>query len=273
MLRHLQRLFLSVAKWGSPIRGLRYLFTLWSAMSRKYMLKCGASNSHTAQDRISSPKTPTISEEKTSHSEGVNRSTTVRHVVFRDPPESHIIPMSSYEANITAMVDEGAYDAQTHAVCSPLSTGTHTCKPPLMEGKILDKLPSLFNMLFLLDHPGFIQRSLAATQGKRKADIRKWDEFSPTVLLAANVSFLAIQTIDNAGLSYLPQRFSYISVLAVLASIVMGSAVRILRLFVSALYFSSLHSCPTVSTMQQPFNLSSLSSLERLCYLASLATG
>ncbi|KAL4066489.1 hypothetical protein V8B97DRAFT_2025454 [Scleroderma yunnanense] len=238
MLRHLQRLFLSVAKWGSPIRGLRYLFTLWSAVSRKYMLKCGASNSHTAQDRISSPKTPTISEEKTSHSEGVNRSTTVRHVVFRDPPESHIIPMPSYEANITAMVDEGAYDAQTHA--------------------ILDKLPSLFNMLFLLDHPGFIQRSLAATQGKRKADIR---------------NFLAIQTIDNAGLSYLPQRFSYISVLAVLASIVMGSAVRILRLFVSAFYFSSLHSCPTVSTMQQPFNLSSLSSLERLCYPASLATG
>jgi len=57
-----------------------------------------------------------------------------------------------------------------------------------------------------------------------------------TVLLAANVIFLAIQTVDDAGLSYLPQIFSYISLLAALASIVMGSAVRIPRLFVSLQY-------------------------------------
>ena len=49
------------------------------------------------------------------------------------------------------------------------------------------------------------------------------------------MSFLAIQSIDNIGLSYLPQRFSYLSLLAALASIVMGAAVRSPRLFVSNL--------------------------------------
>jgi len=47
------------------------------------------------------------------------------------------------------------------------------------------------------------------------------------------MNFLAIQSVDNEGLSYLPQRFSYLSLLAALASIVMGSAVRSPRLFVS----------------------------------------
>ncbi|KAL4080556.1 hypothetical protein J3A83DRAFT_27264 [Scleroderma citrinum] len=114
-----------------------------------------------------------------------------------------------------------------------------------------DKLPTLVNMVFLFDHPGFIQRSLAHTQIKDGSrgfftDVEKWREFSRTygkdigsvnllgtVLLTANVSFLAIQSIDSApgGLSYLPQRFSYLSLLAALASIVMGSAVRSPRLF------------------------------------------
>jgi len=49
------------------------------------------------------------------------------------------------------------------------------------------------------------------------------------------MSFLAIQSIDTApgGLSYLPQKCSYLSLLAALASIVMGLAVRSPRLFVS----------------------------------------
>ena len=55
------------------------------------------------------------------------------------------------------------------------------------------------------------------------------------MLLAANMSFLAIQSIDSApdGLSYLPQRFSYLSLFAALTCIVMGLAVRSPRLFVS----------------------------------------
>ncbi|KAG6330803.1 hypothetical protein ID866_8287 [Astraeus odoratus] len=113
-------------------------------------------------------------------------------------------------------------------------------------------------MLFLLDHSGFIHRSLAATQvGTGQTNVEKWKIFSDTyrddianvnllatVLLAANVSFLAIQSVDTApkGLSSLPQRFSYISLLAALASIVMGSAVRTPRVFTNygGFYFSTM---------------------------------
>ncbi|KAL4080555.1 hypothetical protein J3A83DRAFT_25313 [Scleroderma citrinum] len=166
-------------------------------------------------------------------------------------------------------------------------------------------------MLFMLDHPGFIRRSLAATQVTENrehfTDVKKWHDFSlayredianvnllGTVLLATNVSFLAIQSIDNAGLSYLPQKFSYMSLLAALASIMMGSAVRIPRLraimhptsvlwctswvspsnsFCTAFCFSSWHSSHTVFTTQQPLNSFALASLGCLCYFASSATG
>ena len=45
--------------------------------------------------------------------------------------------------------------------------------------------PSLFNMVTLLDHPGFIRRSLAHTQIKfghdrYSTDVEKWDKFSHT---------------------------------------------------------------------------------------------
>ncbi|KIM56355.1 hypothetical protein SCLCIDRAFT_243919 [Scleroderma citrinum Foug A] len=290
LLRYLRQLFLSIVKRCSHVPVLRYLFVLWNAIaSRCKTLKCGASNSHTIHPQTSSPKTCNPSEEKESCSEGVNQGTTVQHVAFRDPQETPVIPGQLYEATIAAMEDGDAYRAQIHGANPTMSSGTHKCKPPLIEGNILGKLPSLFNMLFLLDHPGFIQRSLAATQvGGRSTDIRKWDAFSRTyredianvnllgtVLLAANVSFLAIQTVDNAGLSYLPQVFSYISLLAALASIVMGSAVRIPRLFVSlqSFFVSFSHSCSIVSTMAQLFNLSSLAYLGHLCRPASLATG
>ncbi|KIM53181.1 hypothetical protein SCLCIDRAFT_458566 [Scleroderma citrinum Foug A] len=108
---------------------------------------------------------------------------------------------------------------------------------------------SLLNMVAFMDHPGFIRRSLAHTQIKNigySTDVKRWRKFSQTytediqhvgllatVLLAANMSFLAIQSIDSGpgGLSYLPQKFSYLSLLAALASIVMGLAVRSPRLF------------------------------------------
>ncbi|KIM61881.1 hypothetical protein SCLCIDRAFT_860538 [Scleroderma citrinum Foug A] len=129
-----------------------------------------------------------------------------------------------------------------------------TSKPPLKEGLhyMWTKSHSLFNMVTLLDYPGFVHRSLAHTQIKEddvySTDVEKWREFSriyadniqyisllATVLLAANMSFLAIASIDQAphGISYLPQRFSYWSLLSALTSIVMGSAVHSPRLFVN----------------------------------------
>lgn len=126
-------------------------------------------------------------------------------------------------------------------------------------------------MVFLFDHPGFIQRSLAATQvkdesGRVYTDVEKWHKFScmyadylnnitllvglrmspintevadepkkGTVFLTTNVGFLAIQSVDTApgGLSSLPQLWSYLSLLTALVSIAMGSIVRAPRLFVS----------------------------------------
>ncbi|KAG6328711.1 hypothetical protein ID866_10378 [Astraeus odoratus] len=104
------------------------------------------------------------------------------------------------------------------------------------------------NMMVSLGHPGFIQRALCATIKTRSPttiDLQKWESFSKTfqrdtenvtlvatVLLSANVGFLAIGSVDEAGLSSWPQRFSYFSLLASLGSIVMSLAVRTPRYLV-----------------------------------------
>ncbi|KIM61877.1 hypothetical protein SCLCIDRAFT_860312 [Scleroderma citrinum Foug A] len=66
------------------------------------------------------------------------------------------------------------------------------------------------------------------------------------------MGFLAIQSVDSApgGLSYLPQRFSYLSLISALSSIVMGSAVRSPRLFTNRgpFYFYAV-----ILTLVSPF--------------------
>ncbi|KAI6125660.1 hypothetical protein EDD16DRAFT_1557965, partial [Pisolithus croceorrhizus] len=100
-------------------------------------------------------------------------------------------------------------------------------------------------MLLFLDHPGFIERSLRNTQDNGQTDVSKWLTFCETlqkdvesvtllatVLLTANVSFLAIQTVDSLnGLHTWPQRLSYMSLLSALGCILMGLAVRVPRCF------------------------------------------
>ncbi|KAI6110736.1 hypothetical protein EV401DRAFT_296814 [Pisolithus croceorrhizus] len=79
-------------------------------------------------------------------------------------------------------------------------------------------------------------------QDGRQTDIDKfqgfWAEFQKrlqnvtllaTVLLTTNVAFLAIQSVDQQGLAYLPQKCSYISVMVNLGSIVGGFALRMPR--------------------------------------------
>ncbi|KIK21501.1 hypothetical protein PISMIDRAFT_540746 [Pisolithus microcarpus 441] len=136
---------------------------------------------------------------------------------------------------------------------------TFSCDPPLRKPMpLLDRLAGLFSMLTTLDHPGFIGRSLKATQdkgkrnGHRETNVERWVVFSDTfqkdvenvnllatVLLTANFSFLAIQSIDGQGLSYLPQKLSYTSLLSAMGSILMGLAVRTPRFFTahSSSYF------------------------------------
>ncbi|KAI6096846.1 hypothetical protein F5141DRAFT_488365 [Pisolithus sp. B1] len=52
-----------------------------------------------------------------------------------------------------------------------------------------------------------------------------------TVLLAANIGFLGIPSIDQQGVTYWPERLCYMSLLCALGSIVMGITVRTPRLF------------------------------------------
>lgn len=87
------------------------------------------------------------------------------------------------------------------------------------------RLQDAFIMLLFLDHPGFIERSLRGTQYNGQTDVVKWSTFwetfqkdvenitlLATVLLTANVGFLAIQTVDSPnGLHSWPQRLSYMS--------------------------------------------------------------
>ncbi|KAI6140876.1 hypothetical protein BKA82DRAFT_4207509, partial [Pisolithus tinctorius] len=118
-------------------------------------------------------------------------------------------------------------------------------------------------MLLFLDHPGFVERSLKDTQCHRKTDINKWKaswemfqkdveniNLLATVLLSGNVSFLAI--ITNNGLSYWPQRLSYVSLAAALGSILMGLAVRTPRFFTA--YTSFYFQC-MVLVLGFPFEL------------------
>ncbi|KAI5998374.1 hypothetical protein F5J12DRAFT_324176 [Pisolithus orientalis] len=134
---------------------------------------------------------------------------------------------------------------QTHEDCM------HCCKPPLRQSLFTRiSLYGLIYMLMFLDHPGFIERSLKATQHHHKTNVDEWKEFwktfqkdvgninlLATVLLAGNANFLNIT--NQHGLSYWPQKLSYVSLVAALGSILMGLAVRNPRFFTaySAFYF------------------------------------
>ncbi|KAI6154630.1 hypothetical protein BKA82DRAFT_1005602 [Pisolithus tinctorius] len=121
----------------------------------------------------------------------------------------------------------------------------HCCNPPVRRTWCLWQLQDALVMLLFLDHPGFIERSLRGTQFNGQTDVVEWSTFwetfqkdvenitlLATVLLTANVGFLAIQTVDSPnGLHSWPQRLSYMSLLAALGSILMGLAVRIPRCF------------------------------------------
>ncbi|KAI6103769.1 hypothetical protein EV401DRAFT_2019665 [Pisolithus croceorrhizus] len=141
--------------------------------------------------------------------------------------------------------------------------GVHCCVPPLRQPFTKNSLHSLIYMLLFLDHPGFIERSLKATQHHRETNIDEWKKFwmmfqqdvsninlLATVLLAGNANFLSITATD--GLSYWPQKLSYASLMAALGSILVGLAVRNPRIFTahSSFYFQT-----TVLVLGFPFEL------------------
>ncbi|KIM50427.1 hypothetical protein SCLCIDRAFT_1225352 [Scleroderma citrinum Foug A] len=238
IFHHIREFLLSALKRYPPGRLLQYLLALCRAVFSRRKSKCS--------DRDSShefvPKTLTLAEGKESLSEGGIAMAPMAHGISGSTTPKQAEEGSAADANKSSSTKND----------HPPELEVITSEPPLKKGLhyMWTKGPSLFNMVSLLDHPGLIQRSLAHTQIKKdgvySTDAKKWGEFCKTyasdtiqvnllatVLLAANMSFLGIPPINDNGLSYLPQRFSYLSLLAALASIVMGSAVRSPRLFVS----------------------------------------
>ncbi|KAI6141105.1 hypothetical protein BKA82DRAFT_4206524 [Pisolithus tinctorius] len=146
--------------------------------------------------------------------------------------------------------------APTSTPAAPVSLVGNDSNPPWhpppgtrsQEYKPLFTIKALHDilcMLFFLDHPGVIGRCLKITQVGYETDVGNWKVFwckfrneventnlLATVLLAANIGFLGIQSVDQRGLCY-------ISLLCALGSIMMGIAVRTPRFFTahSPFYF------------------------------------
>lgn len=250
LLHQLQRLLLSAPKWCSPSRLLQYLLALCRVVFRRCKLKRSV---HNLNHEFPLPMTSTIVERK----ESLSGESMANAIAAGHATSSSYSPVQP-QGSVSAAVEAGS--VQNHDNFPSI----YRCKPPLQQGLhcLWTKSPSLVSMIFLFDHPGFIQRSLAATQvkdesGRVYTDVEKWHKFScmyadylnnitllGTVFLTTNVGFLAIQSVDTApgGLSSLPQLWSYLSLLTALVSIAMGSIVRSPRQFTSysRLYFETM---------------------------------
>ncbi|KAI6119164.1 hypothetical protein EDD16DRAFT_1582911 [Pisolithus croceorrhizus] len=122
-------------------------------------------------------------------------------------------------------------------------------RPSFQVGKFSSKLLAILILLletiptfFFLNGSLSIMRAVRAMQDGQQTDIKKfkgfWAEFQKrlhavilmaTVLLTANIAFLAIPSVDGQGLAYLPQKCSYISIMFNLGGIAGGYALRMPR--------------------------------------------
>ncbi|KAI6044162.1 hypothetical protein EDC04DRAFT_2645646 [Pisolithus marmoratus] len=107
----------------------------------------------------------------------------------------------------------------------------------------------LLTFFFLNGSPSIL-RSVRDMQDGRQTDIDKfqdfWAEFQKrlqnvvllaTVLLTTNMAFLAIQSVDQQGLFYVPQVCSYVSITASLGCIASGFALRTPRVLKGSTIF------------------------------------
>ncbi|KAI6140873.1 hypothetical protein BKA82DRAFT_4207480 [Pisolithus tinctorius] len=258
MLIRFPKLLIAIVKRCSStaLHLLRYLFSLWNASvqkgTRKYSLEDNTDN--VSPSRLHEEKdggAGTHVESATALCSEDEGSASSRRLTPRGPEtpapllsaEGRGPTLSVPQPSSTNLPEPNrAYHLPTQATGE---SHLQVCAPPLKNLKKLlttTSLYSLFCMLMFLDHPGFIERSLKDTQRDHKTDIKKWMDFwatfqddinnlnlLATVLLSGNVSFLAI--ITQNGLSYWPQRLSYVSLVAALGSILMGLAVRTPRFF------------------------------------------
>ncbi|KAI6096662.1 hypothetical protein EDD17DRAFT_1674710 [Pisolithus thermaeus] len=252
-------LLVAIAKRYSStaLQFLRHLFSFWNASVKKR--KQGYHSPRDLGDDITSTA-PSVDGEKGGEMEedaSTRRATTLYSVVGNVAPGHSLTTTLQPSAGSLNTVAVSAGDSYANLVRPNIPHyppeqsrvqryRMHCCNPPVRGSWRSCKTPNdLLVMLLFLDHPGFIERSLRNTQDNGQTDVSKWLTFCETfqkdvesvtllatVLLTANVSFLAIQTVDSLnGLHTWPQRLSYMSLLSALGCILMGLAVRVPRCF------------------------------------------
>lgn len=267
ILVRLPKLFIAIAKRYSSttLHLLRYLLSFWNSIIPKQKRK------EVPESDLGGNPTSTAHVDNVEDSEKEDASTGSATIVYpraggsvldRTPTLLGIntpaagAPGEGRIANSSTMPSQGPnLPSDTNPHYPPVQTNTedrtYRCKPPLKQFLFTrNSLYCLINMLMFLDHPGFINRSLRATQHHRETNVDEWKEFwkmfqkdvsninlLATVLLAGNANFLSIT--NQHGLSYWPQKLSYVSLVAALGSILVGLAVRNPRIFTaySAGYF------------------------------------
>ncbi|KAI6103772.1 hypothetical protein EDD17DRAFT_1599751 [Pisolithus thermaeus] len=258
----LPKLLVIIAKRCSSmvLHLLRYLLSLWNALVQKWKpLKRplegkaninslsglpGVAGEKVEEVSASVENTTTLCSED--ESSDLGRKPDARTSPAMLPAEARVSDLSIMQSAVPSSVN--LLPLHNHPPPQAHESHLQLCEPPLKKG--LFASDGLTYMLMFLDHPGFVQRSLKDTQHHRHTDIDKWNAFCETfqkdveninllatVLLSGNVSFLSI--IASDGLSYWPQKLSYVSLLAALGSILMGLAVRTPRFFTahSPFYF------------------------------------
>lgn len=256
ILTRFPKLLVAISKQYSSnaLQFVRHLFSFWNASVKRR--KQGHHSPRDSGDVITSTA-PSVDGEKGREMEedaSTRRATTLASVVGNAAAEHSLTTTPQPSASSLNTVAVSAGDSYANLVrpnYAPQQSRVqrhrvHCCNPPVRGSWRSRKTPNdLFVMLLFLDHPGFIERSLRNTQDNGQTDVGKWSSFCETfqkdvesvtllatVLLTANVSFLAIQTVDSPnGLHTWPQRLSYMSLLAALGSILMGLAVRVPRCF------------------------------------------
>lgn len=261
ILVRLPKLLIAIAKRYSStaLHWLRYLSSFWNSIIPKQKRK------RVPETDLGGNPTLTAHVDNVEDSEKEDESTGSATIVY--PRTGGSVPdrtptLLGFRTPAAGTPGEGMPSqvsnpsSDTNPSYPPVQTNTkdrmYCCKPPLTQSLYTkNSLYSLICMLMFLDHPGFINRSLRATQHHRKTNIDEWKEFwemfqkdvsninlLATVLLAGNANFLSIT--NQHGLSYWPQKLSYVSLVAALGSILVGLAVRNPRIFTaySVTYFN-----------------------------------
>ncbi|KAI5985501.1 hypothetical protein EDD15DRAFT_2374098 [Pisolithus albus] len=242
ILVRLPKLLIAIAKRSSPtvLHWLRCLSSFWNSINPKQKRK------RVPETDLGGNPASTAHVDNVEDSEKEDESTGSATIVY--PRTGGSVPNPT--PTLLGFSGTPSEGMPSHASNQPSDTNPNY--PPVQTNKDRDFwISNLICMLMFLDHPGFINRSLRATQHHRKTNIDEWKEFwemfqkdvsninlLATVLLAGNANFLSIT--NQHGLSYWPQKLSYVSLVAALGSILVGLAVRNPRIFTaySVTYFN-----------------------------------